>query len=60
MGRLGVKVWIYKGDILPEAKEEEAAETAAIAQPAAGAAAAPAPSTVPAGTEGSNASTKAS
>ena len=23
MGRLGVKVWIYKGDILPEAKEEE-------------------------------------
>jgi small subunit ribosomal protein S3 len=25
-GRIGVKVWIYKGDILPEPKEEEAAE----------------------------------
>jgi len=23
MGRIGVKVWIYKGDILPELKEEE-------------------------------------
>ncbi|MFC1949699.1 30S ribosomal protein S3 [Chloroflexota bacterium] len=23
MGRIGVKVWIYKGDILPEPKEEE-------------------------------------
>jgi len=30
MGRIGVKVWIYKGDILPEAKETkaEAEETA--------------------------------
>jgi len=29
MGRLGIKVWIYKGDILPEAKEEaEKAEDA--------------------------------
>jgi small subunit ribosomal protein S3 len=28
MGRIGVKVWIYKGDILPEAKaEEEETET---------------------------------
>ncbi len=26
MGRIGVKVWIYKGDILPEAKEEELEE----------------------------------
>jgi small subunit ribosomal protein S3 len=26
MGRLGVKVWIYKGDILPEPKEIEAEE----------------------------------
>ncbi|UCH42627.1 MAG: 30S ribosomal protein S3 [Dehalococcoidales bacterium] len=26
MGRIGVKVWIYKGEILPEAKEEEVEE----------------------------------
>ena len=26
MGRIGVKVWIYKGDILPEAKEDELEE----------------------------------
>jgi len=26
MGRIGVKVWIYKGEILPERKEEEAEE----------------------------------
>jgi len=26
MGRIGIKVWIYKGDILPERKEEEADE----------------------------------
>jgi small subunit ribosomal protein S3 len=30
MGRLGIKVWIYKGDILPEAKEEGAAEAAPL------------------------------
>lgn len=30
MGRIGVKVWIYKGDILPE-KEEEAAEAPPVA-----------------------------
>jgi len=43
MGRIGVKVWIYKGDILPAAPEmeaeelpiEEVAETAAEAVPAA-------------------------
>jgi len=29
MGRVGVKVWIYKGDILAEAKVEEAEETVA-------------------------------
>jgi small subunit ribosomal protein S3 len=23
-GRIGVKVWIYKGEVLPEASEEEA------------------------------------
>jgi small subunit ribosomal protein S3 len=27
MGRIGVKVWIYKGDILPEKEEVEAPET---------------------------------
>jgi small subunit ribosomal protein S3 len=36
MGRLGIKVWIYKGDVLPEAKEEEAAK--ASTQPATSAA----------------------
>jgi len=29
MGRIGVKVWIYKGEILPEAKVEEAEEAPA-------------------------------
>jgi ribosomal protein S3 len=52
MGRLGVKVWIYKGDILPEAKEEEAAE-APVAQ------AVPAP-TAPSGSEAIDVTTKAS
>ncbi len=32
MGRIGVKVWIYKGDILPEKKAAE--ETAEAAEPA--------------------------
>ena len=49
MGRLGVKVWIYKGDILPEAKEQT--ETAAQATTA--------PST-PVATEANNAATKES
>jgi len=31
MGRIGVKVWIYKGEILPKAKVAEAEETAAEA-----------------------------
>ena len=30
MGRIGVKVWIYKGDVLPEAEVEEAAEAPAV------------------------------
>jgi len=30
LGRIGVKVWIYKGDILPEAKVEEAEEVSVI------------------------------
>jgi small subunit ribosomal protein S3 len=52
MGRLGIKVWIYKGDILPEAKEEEAVEASpAQATPA------PAAST---GSEAGNVTTKAS
>jgi len=36
LGCIGIKVWIYKGDILPEAKMEEAEE--ALAEPAAEAA----------------------
>jgi small subunit ribosomal protein S3 len=33
MGRIGVKVWIYKGDIIPEAKEKSAtAETSKVPQ----------------------------
>jgi len=61
MGRLGIKVWIYKGDILPEAKEEETVETPAVAQAPAPSAPAAAPATVaPTGTEETNASTKAS
>jgi small subunit ribosomal protein S3 len=65
MGRLGIKVWIYKGDILPEAKEGEAAEISipapAPAPTMTGAAPAPTPtSPTPAGTEDSNAATQAS
>ncbi|MDP2916838.1 MAG: 30S ribosomal protein S3 [Dehalococcoidia bacterium] len=46
MGRIGVKVWIYKGEILPEAKEAEPGEAppvAAAMTPPAPAATAPAP-----------------
>jgi small subunit ribosomal protein S3 len=33
MGRIGVKVWIYKGDIIPEAKEKNAtAEASEVPQ----------------------------
>ena len=33
MGRIGVKVWIYKGDIMPEVKEQSAtAETSEVSQ----------------------------
>jgi small subunit ribosomal protein S3 len=33
MGRIGVKVWIYKGDIIPEVKEKNAtAETSEVPQ----------------------------
>jgi small subunit ribosomal protein S3 len=35
MGRIGVKVWIYKGDIVPEVKETSAtAETSEVSQSA--------------------------
>jgi len=58
MGRLGIKVWIYKGDVLPEAKEESSESSSA--QTAVGAApAATLPSTAPAVTEVNNASAKA-
>ncbi|MBI2980669.1 MAG: 30S ribosomal protein S3, partial [Chloroflexi bacterium] len=44
MGRIGVKVWIYKGEVLPEVKEEEteAQPLAVISTEAAPAVAAPA------------------
>jgi small subunit ribosomal protein S3 len=61
MGRLGVKVWIYKGDILPEAKEEPKAEGQLPAQVAAvGAPVTAPPAAAPAATEVKDASTKAS
>lgn len=55
MGRLGIKVWIYKGDVLPEAREEEAkiaapAQTSGTSQP---------PTAAAAVTEVKDASTKA-
>ena len=35
MGRIGIKVWIYKGDIMPEAKEKSAtAKTSEVSQSA--------------------------
>ncbi len=63
MGRLGIKVWIYKGDVLPEAKEGEVAEaavpiTAPATAPTAPASAAAPPT--PAVTEDSNAATQTS
>jgi small subunit ribosomal protein S3 len=61
MGRLGVKVWIYKGDVLPEAKEEAAAETPAVTQAAAsGSPTVATSSSTAVGTEASDAATKAS
>jgi small subunit ribosomal protein S3 len=33
MGRIGVKTWIYKGDILPEAKTEETEAVVAAVEP---------------------------
>lgn len=34
MGRIGIKIWIYKGDILPELKTEESGTVAAETVPA--------------------------
>jgi small subunit ribosomal protein S3 len=60
MGRLGIKVWIYKGDILPEAKEQEAVEApAAVQTPTAGVAAA-APTASNVSTEAKDVTTEAS
>jgi small subunit ribosomal protein S3 len=60
MGRLGIKVWIYKGDILPEAKEEEPTAPPVAAQAPAPVAPAAAPTIPPpAGTEATNAATEA-
>jgi small subunit ribosomal protein S3 len=60
MGRLGIKVWIYKGDVLPEAKEEATAETPAATQvTASGNATAATSSSTAVGTEVSDAATKA-
>jgi small subunit ribosomal protein S3 len=61
MGRLGIKVWIYKGDVLPEAKEGEAAEIS-ISAPATsgGTLTTTPPSPTPAVTEDSNAAAQAS
>jgi small subunit ribosomal protein S3 len=61
MGRLGVKVWIYKGDILPEAKEAESTEAPAAVQAGPAAPAKESPVVpAPAGTEENNATTKES
>jgi small subunit ribosomal protein S3 len=57
MGRLGIKVWIYKGDVLPEAKEEASATQA----PASAGTNTAAPSSSTAvGTEANSAATKES
>jgi small subunit ribosomal protein S3 len=58
MGRLGIKVWIYKGDVLPEKKENEAAE--ASVQAPAGSVSAAAPASAPVIPEEKDASTKKS
>jgi small subunit ribosomal protein S3 len=58
MGRLGIKVWIYKGDVLPEKKEIEATEVST--QAPAGSINATAPASVPVVSEEKDASTKAS
>jgi small subunit ribosomal protein S3 len=61
MGRLGIKVWIYKGDVLPEAKESEADQTSKTAPAAVGSSPVAAPaSPTSAAMEDNNATTKAS
>jgi len=56
MGRLGVKVWIYKGDVLPEAKETEAEVSS---QPAVSPVSTVQTPPNPTGTEATNATTEA-
>lgn len=56
MGRLGVKVWIYKGDVLPEAKE---AEAEASSQPTGSPVSSVQTTPNPTGTEATNAATEA-
>ena len=58
MGRLGIKVWIYKGDVLPEKKETQAIEGSA--QVTAGSVNVAAPVSAPVVPEDKDASTKAS
>jgi small subunit ribosomal protein S3 len=58
MGRLGIKVWIYKGDVLPEKKEPDAVEVSA--QAPAGSVNAAAPASAPVVSEEKDASTKTS
>ena len=58
MGRLGIKVWIYKGDILPERKETEVAGS--LAQAPIGGVSVAAPASAPVVSEVKDASTKAS
>jgi small subunit ribosomal protein S3 len=60
MGRLGIKVWIYKGDVLPEAKEEGAAAPAAAQAPVGGTTAAAPAAPASSQPEVNDASTKAS
>jgi small subunit ribosomal protein S3 len=61
MGRLGIKVWIYKGDVLPEAKEAETIESHAPVQaPAAGVSTAVQTPSTPVDTEAKDATTEAS
>ena len=61
MGLLGIKVWIYKGDVLPEKKEVEATEaTEASAQAPAGSVSAAAPASAPVVSEVKDDSTQAS
>jgi small subunit ribosomal protein S3 len=62
MGRLGIKVWIYKGDVLPEVKEEPVTEAPVLTQAASGTLQPKeiSPASTPAETEVSDATTETS